>query len=97
MPVDPAQLLVGLEAVEELVGLETMEVEPPVGMEAVDICICQRIMVQAEEDMAVTMEVEAEPEAVGMEVLSATPRRSPPTDMAVAVAVEFNFPEKVAS
>jgi hypothetical protein len=85
-----------VEAVEELVGLEAMQVEPPVGMEAVAIYMYPRIMVQAEEDMAVTMEVEAEPEAVGMEVLSAPPRRSPPTDMAVAVAVEFNFPEKVA-
>ena len=51
---DPAQA-VGVEAVEELVGLEAMEVEPPVDLVAVDIYMYPRIMVQAEEDMALSL------------------------------------------
>jgi hypothetical protein len=96
MSVDPASLLVGVEAVEELVGLEAVEVEPMVDLVAVDIYMYPRTMVQAEEHMALAMEVEAVSEAVGMEVTTPRLRRTP-TDMAAVVVVDFKLPEKVAS
>jgi hypothetical protein len=81
--------VLGVEVVEEPVGLQAMEVEPPVDLVAVVICIYPRTMVQAEEDMVLSAEVQVAP-ATATDTAAAEPEASPlrPRAMATALAWE---------
>jgi hypothetical protein len=102
--VAPADSALQPEAVEEPAGLEAIQLQTSrqsqlVELVAVAICIYQRIMVQAEEGVALALPVRVAPVAVAsaaatQEALRVGPGLAP--DMALAVVVDFKLAEALS-